>query len=87
MEEDSEAGGLTAAPTLLSPTVRALPPAWMRGVKRDVEAETRGYDANKKLKRRKRHLLVDTLGLVLVAWRTRARRCCQAVWRDGARPP
>ena len=39
-----------------------------QSVKTDVEAETRGYDANKKLKGRKRHLLVDTLGLVLVAW-------------------
>lgn len=39
-----------------------------QSVKTDVEAETRGYDANKKVKGRKRHLLVDTLGLVLVAW-------------------
>jgi putative transposase len=41
-------------------------------VKTDVEADTRGYDANKKLKGRKRHLLVDTLGLVLLAWITSA---------------
>jgi putative transposase len=41
-------------------------------VKTDVEGETRGYDANKKLKGRKRHLLVDTLGLVLVAWMSTA---------------
>lgn len=39
-----------------------------QSVKSDVQAETRGYDANKKVKGRKRHLLVDTLGLVLVAW-------------------
>jgi putative transposase len=43
-----------------------------QSVKSDVEAETRGYDANKKVKGRKRHLLVDTLGLVLVAWITTA---------------
>lgn len=43
-----------------------------QSVKTDVEAETRGYDANKKLKGRKRHLLVDTLGLVLVAWMSTA---------------
>ncbi|HLK99127.1 MAG TPA: IS5 family transposase [Myxococcaceae bacterium] len=43
-----------------------------QSVKTDIEAETRGYDANKKVKGRKRHLLVDTLGLVLVAWLTSA---------------
>lgn len=43
-----------------------------QSVKTDVEAQTRGYDANKKLKGRKRHLLVDTLGLVLVAWMSTA---------------
>jgi putative transposase len=43
-----------------------------QSVKTDVEGETRGYDANKKLKGRKRHLLVDTLGLVLVAWMSTA---------------
>jgi putative transposase len=43
-----------------------------QSVKTDVEAETRGYDANKKVKGRKRHLLVDTLGLVLVAWMSTA---------------
>lgn len=37
-----------------------------------MEAQTRGYDANKKLNGRKRHLLVDTLGLVLVAWMSTA---------------
>ena len=31
------------------------------------EAETKGYDAGKKIKGRKRHLLVDTLGLLLVS--------------------
>ncbi|SEU39374.1 putative transposase [Stigmatella erecta] len=39
-----------------------------QSVKSDVQALTRGYDANKKVKGRKRHLLVDTLGLLLVAW-------------------
>lgn len=29
---------------------------------------TRGYDAGKKINGRKRHLLVDTMGLVLVVW-------------------
>ncbi|MFL5357968.1 IS5 family transposase [Archangium sp.] len=39
-----------------------------QSVKTTEEAETKGYDAGKKVKGRKRHLLVDTLGLVLVAW-------------------
>lgn len=39
-----------------------------QSVKSDVQAESRGYDANKKVKGRKRHLLVDMLGLVLVAF-------------------
>jgi putative transposase len=43
-----------------------------QSVKTTEEAETKGYDAGKKLKGRKRHLLVDTLGLVLVAWMTTA---------------
>ena len=30
-------------------------------------AETRGYDAGKCVKGRKRHILVDTLGLLLIA--------------------
>lgn len=34
------------------------------------EAETKEYDAGKKIKGRKRHLLVDTLGILLVAWMT-----------------
>jgi putative transposase len=33
----------------------------------DVGGQERGYDANKKISGRKRHILVDTLGLVLVA--------------------
>ena len=32
--------------------------------------ETRGYDAGKKIKGRKRHLVVDALGLLLVGWVT-----------------
>lgn len=39
-----------------------------QSAKTALEAESRGYDAGKKVKGRKRHLLVDTLGLVLVAW-------------------
>jgi len=39
-----------------------------QSVKTTEEANTRGYDAGKKVKGRKRHLLVDTLGLLLVAW-------------------
>ncbi|MBM7115898.1 IS5 family transposase [Archangium primigenium] len=41
-----------------------------QSVKTMQEAETKGYDAGKKIKGRKRHLLVDTLGLLLVAWMT-----------------
>jgi hypothetical protein len=29
-----------------------------------------GYDAGKKIKGRKRHLMVDTLGFIIVAWVT-----------------
>jgi putative transposase len=36
-------------------------------VKTDEQAEARGYDAGKKTKGRKRHILVDTLGLLLIA--------------------
>lgn len=53
----------------LQPTAGVLD---SQSVKSDVQAETRGYDANKKIKGRKRHLLVDMLGLVLVAWVTTA---------------
>jgi putative transposase len=38
-----------------------------QSVKTDEQAETRGYDAGKKVKGRKRHILVDTLGLLLKA--------------------
>jgi putative transposase len=37
-----------------------------QSVKSAEEANERGYDAGKKVKGRKRHLLVDTLGLILV---------------------
>lgn len=60
-----------------------------QSVKTTEEAETRGYDAGKKVKGRKRHLLVDTLGLVLVAWMTTAdvqdRDAAQAVLPLAAR--
>jgi putative transposase len=40
-----------------------------------VGGEQRGYDGNKKVRGRKRHLLVDTEGLVLKASVSTARRC------------
>ncbi|XXF76527.1 IS5 family transposase [Myxococcaceae bacterium GXIMD 01537] len=43
-----------------------------QSVKASEEADSRGFDAGKKVKGRKRHLLVDVLGLVLVAWVTSA---------------
>ena len=43
-----------------------------QSVKTTEEAEAKGYDVGKKVKGRKRHLLVDTLGLVLVAWMSAA---------------
>jgi putative transposase len=36
-----------------------------QSVKTDEQAEAKGYDAGKKVKGRKRHILVDTLGLLL----------------------
>jgi len=38
-----------------------------QSVKTDEQAESKGYDAGKKVKGRKRHILVDTLGLLLKA--------------------
>ena len=38
-----------------------------QSVKTDEQAEAKGYDAGKKVKGRKRHILVDTLGLLLMA--------------------
>lgn len=38
-----------------------------QSVKTDEQANSRGYDARKKVKGRKRHILVDTLGLLLIA--------------------
>ena len=43
-----------------------------QSVKTTEEAQTKGYDAGKKVKGRKRHLLVDTLGLVLLVWMSTA---------------
>ena len=37
------------------------------GLKGPIEVGVKGYDAGKKIKGRKRHILVDTLGLVLTA--------------------
>lgn len=39
-----------------------------QSVKAAEEADTRGFDAGKQVKGRKRHLLVDVLGLVLIAF-------------------
>jgi len=38
-----------------------------QSVKTDEQAQLKGYDAGKKVKGRKRHILVDTLGLLLKA--------------------
>ena len=38
-----------------------------QSVKTDEQASSKGYDAGKKVKGRKRHILVDTLGLLLKA--------------------
>jgi len=69
------AAGRTAAPSagiIDSQSVRAAD---------TVPTATRGYDAGKKVNGRKRHLAVDTLGLLLVVLVTAA--CVQD--RDGAR--
>jgi transposase len=51
-----------------------------QSVKSDCHAGLVGYDAAKRIKGRKRHLLVDTLGLVLGVWITAA----NTTERDGA---
>ena len=43
-----------------------------QSVKTAHRAEETGYDGNKKVKGRKRHTLVDTLGLLLLVWVTSA---------------
>lgn len=43
-----------------------------QSAKGSEECDERGFDAGKKVKGRKRHLLVDVLGLVLLAWVTTA---------------
>jgi len=52
-----------------------------QSVKIADQSGTRGYDAGKKISGRKRHLLVDTLGLVLLVWVSAA----NVQDRDGAR--
>ena len=47
-----------------------------------VSAASRGYDASKKINGRKRHIAVDTLGLLLCVLVTAA----SVQDRDGARP-
>ena len=51
-----------------------------QSVKTTEEAQTKGYDAGKKVKDRKRHLLVDTLGLVLLCG------CRRRMCRTGMQP-
>ena len=43
-----------------------------QSIKTATQGETKGYDAGKKVNGRKRHLLVDTLGLILGVWVTAA---------------
>jgi putative transposase len=43
-----------------------------QSVKTDTPGEEQGYDAAKKVKGRKRHILVDSLGLLLAVWLTAA---------------
>ncbi|MFF7209202.1 transposase [Streptomyces sp. NPDC008238] len=56
-----------------------------------VPANTRGYDAGKKVKGRKRFIVTDTLGLLLTV--TSWQPACRPEWRpsfptvDPARPP
>ncbi len=65
------AGGISTPPE----------PAWTAGAKGTAVPGVRGYDAGKKVKGRKRHPLVDTLGLLLTAVVTAA----SVQDRDGAR--
>ena len=48
-----------------SPTQRSSTPRAPGGAKRGALLDPSGYDAGKKVKGRKRHILVDTLGLLL----------------------
>ncbi len=43
-----------------------------QSIKTAAEADSRGFDGGKKVNGRKRHLLVDTLGLLLACWVTTA---------------
>jgi putative transposase len=43
-----------------------------QSIKTATQGKTKGYDGNKKVNGRKRHLLVDTLGLILGVWVTAA---------------
>jgi hypothetical protein len=43
-----------------------------QSVKTTGHGQTRGYDAGKMVKGRKRHIVVDTLGLLLLIWVTSA---------------
>jgi transposase len=46
-----------------------------QSVKTTETAGVRGYDAGKKVKGRKRHILVDTIGLLLFEWRQTCSGC------------
>jgi len=64
-----------------------------QSVKTTEQGGPRGYDAGKKVKGRKRHMLVDTLGLMVLVWvhaahiqdRTGARELLQRLGAWGAR--
>ena len=43
-----------------------------QSMKTTEEAQAKGYDAGKEVKGHKRHLLMDTLGLVLLMWMSTA---------------
>ena len=57
-----------------------------QSVKTTERGGTRGFDAYKRVKGRKRHILVDTLGLLLAnrvepADTSESARVCSAAWR------
>lgn len=58
-----------------SPSVGIMDAQSVKGTAVSATADT-GYDAGKKVKGRKRHLMVDTLGLIIAVWVT------SAEWQD-----
>ncbi|MFF1571080.1 IS5 family transposase, partial [Streptomyces sp. NPDC058293] len=75
-EQARRAGGRTGRPTAAIVDSQSVKASW------HVAAASRGYDAGKKVTGRKRHLVVDTLGLLLAVTVTSA--CVQD--RDVAVP-